>query len=94
MDPGTVLNWERPKAVIHARFYPNIIALLGFNPLPEARTPGERIRWARLTRGLSMKRLAVVAGVDEATVAKLEADVASPYVGSRMAVVQALDLNG
>jgi hypothetical protein len=28
------------------RFYPAIIALLGFNVLPEGKTPGERIKRA------------------------------------------------
>lgn len=43
-DPLSVVNWERNNTVIEVRFYPAIIALLGFNPLPEGQTPGERIR--------------------------------------------------
>ncbi len=89
----TVVNWERIKTVIEVRFYPAIIALLGYNPLPAGRTPGQRIRRARLTRGLSMRRLAALAGIDEATVAKLETDVASPYPGPRNAVRRVLDLD-
>jgi transcriptional regulator with XRE-family HTH domain len=91
-DPLTVVNWERNNTVIEVRFNPAIIALLGFNPLPEGRTPGERKRRTRLSRGLSKKRLAALAGIDEATVAKLETDVASPFPGPRMAVLRALDL--
>jgi transcriptional regulator with XRE-family HTH domain len=92
-DPLTVVNWERNKTAIEARFYPAIIALLGFDPLPEGQTPGARIRRARLSRGLSRKRLATLAEIDEATVAKLEADVASSYPGPRRAILQALDLS-
>lgn len=91
-DPLTLVNWERGKTVIDVRFYPAIIALLGLNPLPEGQTPGERIRRARLSRGLSRKRLAALAGIDEATVAKLETDVASPFPGPRKAVLRTLDL--
>lgn len=46
VDPQTVLNWERDKTAIEVRFYPAIIALLGYNPLPAGRTPGQRIRRA------------------------------------------------
>ena len=92
-DPMTVVNWERNKTVIEVRFYPAIIALLGCNPLPEARTPGGRIQRARLSLGLSRKRLAALAGIDEASVAKLEADVTSPYPGPKRAVLRTLDLS-
>ena len=86
VGPMTVVNWEHCKTVIEVRFYPAIIALLGFNPLPEGRTPGERIRRARLSRGLSRKRLAAWQD-DEATVARLETDVASPFPRPRRAVL-------
>lgn len=91
-DPLTVVNWERGKTAIEVRFYPAIIALLGFNPLAERQTPGERIRRARLSRGLSKKRLAALAGIDEATVATLEADFTSPHLGPKRAVARVLDL--
>lgn len=91
VDPLTVGNWERGKTLIEVRFYPAIISLLGFNPLPQGQTPGERIRRARLGRGLSRKRLAALAGIDESTVAKLEADVASPFPAPREAVLRELE---
>lgn len=91
-DPLTVVNWERDKTVVEVRFYPSIIALLGFNPLPEGHTPGDRMQRARLSRGLSRKRLAALAGIEEATVAKLEADVASPFPAPRKAVLRELEL--
>ncbi len=89
-DPLTIVNWELNNTAIEVRFYPAIIALLGFNPLPEGRTPGERIRRARLSRGLSRKRLAALAGIDEGTVAKIEADAPSPQLGPRRAVLRVL----
>lgn len=91
-DPLTVVNWERGKTKIEVRFYPAIITLLGFNPLPEGPTPGKRIRRARVSRGLSGKRLAALAGIDEATVARIETDVESPFLGPKRAVLQVLDL--
>ncbi|MBW7934288.1 MAG: helix-turn-helix transcriptional regulator, partial [Gemmatimonadaceae bacterium] len=91
-DPLSVVNWERGRTDIHMRFYSPIIALLGFNPLPDVQTLGERIRRARLTRGLFKKRVAALGGIDEATLAKLEADVATPYSGPKSSVLQELEL--
>ncbi len=93
VDPLTVVNWELGKTGIEVRFYPAIIALLGFNPLPEGQTLGERLRRARMSRGFSKKRLAALAEIDEATVTKLETDAASPFPGPKRAVLRTLDLS-
>jgi len=71
---ATVKNWEQGHTEIEVRFYPKIIGFLGYNPLPEARTRGEVIRRERMSRGLAANRLAQLAGIDENTVARLEAD--------------------
>ncbi|MHB8837690.1 MAG: helix-turn-helix domain-containing protein [Gemmatimonadaceae bacterium] len=92
VDPLTVVNWELGKTGVDVRFYPAIIALLGFNPLAEGKTPGERIRRERMSRGWSRRRLAALAGIDEATVAKLEADFVSRFRGPRRAVLRTLNL--
>lgn len=92
VDPLTVVNWERNNTVIEVRFYPAIIALLGFNPLPQGQTQGGRIQRARLSLGLSRKRLAALAGIDESTVAKLETDVPISFPGPKSAVLRVLDL--
>jgi transcriptional regulator with XRE-family HTH domain len=74
VDPDSVRNWEVGRTSIDVRNYPALIAFLGYNPLPIGNTPGEAIRRERMTRGWSRKGLAAVAGVDEATVSRVEAD--------------------
>lgn len=51
---------------------PNIIEFLGYNPQPQPITLGDQIAYARISRGWSRKRLAQAAGVDEATVRRME----------------------
>jgi len=74
-NPWTLRNWETGRRQIAVRFYPAIIAFLGFNPLPRPTTQAGQVAYSRLTRGWSRKRLATIAGVDEATVRRIEADV-------------------
>ena len=66
-------HWELDQHEPEVRFFPAIIRWLGYNPLPEPKSRGEAIRRARLSKGLSMKELARVVGVDEETVAGVEA---------------------
>ena len=81
VDPDTVRNWEQARTEVEVRFYPALIQFLGYNPLPEARTRGQAIRRARVSQGLSKERLATLAGLDEGTVRRLEAD--TPRMGRR-----------
>jgi DNA-binding XRE family transcriptional regulator len=37
-------NWEQDKHEPEVRFWPGVIRFIGFDPRPEARTFGERIR--------------------------------------------------
>lgn len=74
VDPDSVRNWEIGRTSIEVRYYPALVALLGYNPLPPAATPGGAIRRERMTHGWSRKRLAIEAGVDEATVRRIETD--------------------
>jgi DNA-binding transcriptional regulator YiaG len=72
----TLKHWEENlKSRIEVRLYPAILSFLGYNPMPAATTRGEAIRRERVGRGWSRKHVAQVAGVDEATVRRLEADV-------------------
>lgn len=89
----TLVNWERSNTRIEVRFGPAIIALVGFNLLLEARTRGVRMRRrARLSRGLSWKRLADLAGIDESTETNLETDVANLSPGLKGALLRVLAL--
>ena len=74
LDPESLKNWERNQTRIAVRFYPALIAFLGYNPLPEPRTRGEAVRRRRMTLGLSAERLALMAKVYPTTVCRLESD--------------------
>jgi transcriptional regulator with XRE-family HTH domain len=74
VDADSVRNWEAGRTSIEVRYYPALIEFLGYNPLPQPMTPGESIRRERMTRGWSRRKLACVAGVDEATVSRIETD--------------------
>lgn len=74
VGPDTVRNWESGRTSIEDRLVPGLIAFLGYNPLPEAHSFGKAIERERITRGWSRKNLAKRAGVDEATVKRVEED--------------------
>ena len=74
VDAGSVGNWEISRTSIKTRYYPALIEFLGYNPLPEPTSPGQAIRRARMTRGWSRRKLACAAGLDEATVSRIETD--------------------
>ena len=67
-------NWERGHAEPQVRYYPALVEFLGYNPLPEPRTLGQAVRRQRMSRGWSIARLAREAGVNPATVSRLERD--------------------
>jgi transcriptional regulator with XRE-family HTH domain len=73
----SVKHWEENlKSRIAVRFYPAILQFLGYDPWPEPITQGAAIRGERERRGWSRKRLAIRAGVDEATVRRIEENTA------------------
>lgn len=91
-DPISVLHWERGKTAVETRFHPAIIALLGYNPLPEAETPGGQVTRARMSQGLSKRALAALAGIDETTVTRIEDDIPSPQKAPMQAVRNVLQI--
>jgi DNA-binding XRE family transcriptional regulator len=70
----SVNNWEMGHVEPEFRFYPAIHEFLGYDPGPAAESLGEAVRQERLRRGWSIERLARVAGVDPATVSRMEQD--------------------
>jgi len=92
LDPESLENWEKNRTRIAVRFYPVLIAFLGYNPLPEPRTRGEAVRRQRMTLGLSLARMATMAKVYPTTVCRLESD--RPRMAKRpiSAVLQVLGL--
>jgi len=53
VDTMTMNSWETERVTPHLRTMPRMIEFLGYNPLPEGRTIGERLRRFRLALGLS-----------------------------------------
>ncbi len=88
----TLRNWEKGRTEPEVRFLPALIAFVDHNPLPRPRTCGQAIRRRRLSLGLSQKRLAALAGVDEASVSRLEAETKGMARRVRQAVRAILGL--
>jgi len=92
VDPLTLKNWEEGRTRVEVRFYPAIIAFLGYNPLPEPKTLGQAVRRARTAQGIARRALADLAGVDEATIKRLEDDTPRMALRAIRAVCGCLDL--
>jgi ribosome-binding protein aMBF1 (putative translation factor) len=92
IDPDSLRNWEKHRTEIEVQFYPRIIGWLGYDPLPRPETRWQHVLTERLRRGWSRKRLAREAGVDEATVRRIENN--TPRLARRpaQAVYQTLGL--
>jgi DNA-binding XRE family transcriptional regulator len=67
-----VFNWEGNTSQPEVRYMPAIIRFLGYNPLPSAKTLGERLVRHRTTLGSSQKEAAQEVGVDQGTLARWE----------------------
>ena len=64
----TYENWEQGKYEPEFRFYPSLVAFLGYEPFPEPATFALRIRWKREREGLSQRGLAARLGLDPTTI--------------------------
>ena len=73
-DEFTVINWEKGKTEPAIRFWPGIIAYLGYDPHPDPLTLGEHVRAERRRRGCSLAALAGELGFDPGTLRLIEAD--------------------
>ncbi|MDP2117800.1 MAG: helix-turn-helix transcriptional regulator [Brevundimonas sp.] len=72
IDPKTWMWWEREQRVPSVHQYPAIIQYLGYEPWPEPDTVGAKLLAKRRRHGLSIKRAAAIAGVDEGTFSRWE----------------------
>jgi len=73
----TLIRWEKGKGP-SIRQWPAIIAFLGYVPFPEPATLAERIKAARIARGITISELAAELGCDEKAVSLWEADIRMP----------------
>ncbi len=69
----TYHNWETGRTTPAIQFIPRIICFLGYTPWDgKTRTPGERLKAYRWSRGLSQKEMAGLLGMDPGTLARRE----------------------
>ena len=92
VNPESLKNWEGGKTEPAVGFYPRLIAYLGYNPLPEGQSRGQRIRRERISCGLSRKALADSVGVDEATIKRMEENVKGMAGRAIRAICDKLDV--
>lgn len=92
VEKATLMNWELGHTAPAPAAYPAIIAFLGCDRRPIPATAGAVIRRARLTRGWSLADLAVQAGVDPASVARVEVDTKGVTSRVRQAIRRVLGL--
>jgi site-specific DNA recombinase len=83
----SVYGWENGRSKPSIEYMPAIIEFLGYNPLPAAKTPGERLVRHRTSLGLSQAASAKRIGVDPATLARWERDERKPR-GTHTALVK------
>jgi transcriptional regulator with XRE-family HTH domain len=84
VDSMSLMNWEKNRTKIGARFVPAVVQWLGYDPLPRARSFGSWMAIERSRRGLARRALAKALGWDENTVRKYE-EGGRPPDGSRLA---------
>jgi transcriptional regulator with XRE-family HTH domain len=78
VDSMSLVNWEKNRTKVGARFVPAIIRWLGYDPLPRPSSLGDWIAVERTRRGLARRRLAHALGWDESTVRKYEEGGSGP----------------
>ena len=83
VDSMSLVNWEKNRTRIGARFVPAIIQWLGYDPLPTPNSIGEWIAVERTRRGLARRTLAAALGWDEATLLGWDEATLSEYEGGR-----------
>jgi transcriptional regulator with XRE-family HTH domain len=69
-----LLHWEKGTAEPGLRSLPAILRFLGYDPRPEPRTFGGRLRAAREAEGLTARDLSRRLGLDPGTLAAWETD--------------------
>lgn len=85
---NTLLEWEKDRVAPEVRYWPELLAFLGYDPRPEPQRLGDRIKARREALGLSLELAAQQIGVDEGTLARWEKGVWRPS-GTRRALVEA-----
>lgn len=94
IDPKTWMWWERDEREPYVHQYPAIIRYLDYEPWPEPVTFGEQLLAKRRRHGLSIKRAAKIAGVDEGMFGRWESGEWKPQPRSLPLIAWFLDCSG
>jgi transcriptional regulator with XRE-family HTH domain len=78
VDPHSVSDWEKDHKHPEIRFWPAVIAFLGYDPNPKPHALGERLRAKRRRLGISIAAAAARLGVDEGTFSRWERELRRP----------------
>lgn len=68
----TYMTWEKDQKQPFPRYYPAIVSFIGYDPLPEPATDGERRKRERLLLGLTSEQMADRLGIDQGTLLRRE----------------------
>jgi DNA-binding XRE family transcriptional regulator len=90
LEKETYANWEKDKCIPSMRYFPMLINFLGYDPLPEPVTMGEKLLAYRRRNGISRKSLAKEIGVDEGTLQGWEEDRRKPSTEAHVFQIQKL----
>jgi transcriptional regulator with XRE-family HTH domain len=71
-DEMTVVNWEKGHTSPRINHMGNVVAFLGFNPLPECDSLAQRLVTHRRAKGVTQNSFARQLGVDPNTLARWE----------------------
>ena len=75
----TYMTWEKDQKFPFARYFPAIVSFVGYDPLPEPQTDGERMKRARWLLGLTSREMAGRLGMDEGAMTRMERDLPPRY---------------
>jgi transcriptional regulator with XRE-family HTH domain len=67
-----LIGWEKNRRAPEARYWPGIIAFLGYDPHPKPKTLGDRLRARYRALGLSRREASRRLGMDENTLQHYE----------------------
>ena len=74
MGHFTYVTWEKDQSVPFPRYYPGIVAFVGYDPLPAPVTEGDQLKRERLLLGLTSEQMADRLGIDQGTLLRRETE--------------------
>jgi transcriptional regulator with XRE-family HTH domain len=91
-NEGSIINWEKGRAIPRVYRLPAILRFLGYNPLPEPCTISERLVAKRLERGWSRRVASGHLGIDVTTLRDWEHGKVILFRKHRRLVAQVLSI--